>query len=292
MDHRSDIYSFGVTCYHLLAGEPPFRGHDGVRRGLKHVHAAPRPLAELRPDLPADLCGMVHKMMAKDPADRYQSARDLLRDLARVREGIGLGLTQQGTVLPSASLPSITLTQSGGAAGAEAVPSGPTLALSVAHAPPVRWGRWLLLAAGCAAAAAGGALAYNRLHPLHEAGAAPGTGLPDVRPPARPTTARERELAALLDRRDTTAADRITAAVELGLILTHDAGSTTPTPASRRWAASASAPRSTARPARPAAWGRPSCSPTATSPRPPTGRSRRRWRPRRRAPGPSARFRC
>ena len=52
----------------------------------------PRPIADLRPDLPADLCAMVHKMMAKNPDDRYQSARDILRDLVKVRDGIAVGL--------------------------------------------------------------------------------------------------------------------------------------------------------------------------------------------------------
>jgi serine/threonine-protein kinase len=77
VDHRSDIYSFGVTCYHLLAGEPPFRGSTAFEVAIKHVQEHPRPLAELCPDLPADLCAIVHKMMAKDPADRYQSAREI-----------------------------------------------------------------------------------------------------------------------------------------------------------------------------------------------------------------------
>src|SRR5947208_10567799 len=70
-DHRSDLYSFGVTCYHLLAGEPPFRGTTAFDVALKHVQDHPPPLAGLRPDLPPDLCAMVHRMMAKNPADRY-----------------------------------------------------------------------------------------------------------------------------------------------------------------------------------------------------------------------------
>jgi serine/threonine-protein kinase len=42
VDHRSDIYSFGVTCYHLLAGEPPFRGTSAFDVALKHVQEQPR----------------------------------------------------------------------------------------------------------------------------------------------------------------------------------------------------------------------------------------------------------
>jgi serine/threonine-protein kinase len=88
IDHRTDIYSFGVTCYHMLAGHPPFRGENPFEVALQHVRAEPEPLARLRPDLPEGLCGIVHKMMAKDPAGRYQTARDLLLDVLRLREGL------------------------------------------------------------------------------------------------------------------------------------------------------------------------------------------------------------
>ncbi|MCS7272466.1 MAG: serine/threonine protein kinase, partial [Gemmataceae bacterium] len=86
VDHRSDIYSFGITCYHLLAGEPPFQGRTAFDVALKHVHEEPPPLSALRPDLPPELVAMVHKMMAKQPEQRYQSVREILRDLNRLRE--------------------------------------------------------------------------------------------------------------------------------------------------------------------------------------------------------------
>ena len=41
LDSRSDIYSFGVTCYHMLAGQPPFRGQTAVEVALKHVNEQP-----------------------------------------------------------------------------------------------------------------------------------------------------------------------------------------------------------------------------------------------------------
>jgi serine/threonine-protein kinase len=88
LDPRSDIYSFGVTCYYMLAGHPPFRGDSPFEVALKHVREEPPLLATVRPDLPATLCTMIHKMMAKAPEDRYQTARDLLRDLTRLRESL------------------------------------------------------------------------------------------------------------------------------------------------------------------------------------------------------------
>src|SRR5207245_2513385 len=67
VDPRTDIYSFGVTCYHLLAGQPPFRGQSAFEVALQHVQQGPVPLGQIRPDLPAELCALVHKMMAKRP---------------------------------------------------------------------------------------------------------------------------------------------------------------------------------------------------------------------------------
>ena len=89
-DPRSDIYSFGVTCYHMLAGEPPFRGTSAFDIAIQHVQAEPPPLVSVRPDLPPELCAIVHRMMAKRPEQRYQSAREIINDLARVREDTGL----------------------------------------------------------------------------------------------------------------------------------------------------------------------------------------------------------
>jgi serine/threonine-protein kinase len=87
-DCRTDIYSFGVTCYHMLAGEPPYRGATAVEVALQHITGKVPPLGEARPDLPPGVCAVVHRMMARNPKDRYQTARDLLRDIAKLREGM------------------------------------------------------------------------------------------------------------------------------------------------------------------------------------------------------------
>jgi eukaryotic-like serine/threonine-protein kinase len=88
VDYRSDIYSFGATCYHMLSGKPPFGGSNAFEVALKHVREEPAALETTRPDLPAALCAVVRKMMAKKPHARYQSAHDLLKDVARVRESL------------------------------------------------------------------------------------------------------------------------------------------------------------------------------------------------------------
>jgi serine/threonine-protein kinase len=84
LDQRSDIYSLGVTCYHLLAGAAPFQGETALIVAVKHVNEQAIPLSTRRADLPRALCDTIHKMMAKNPADRYQSCAALLEDLDRL----------------------------------------------------------------------------------------------------------------------------------------------------------------------------------------------------------------
>ena len=85
LDPRSDLYSFGVTCYHVLSGKPPFEGDTALNVAVQHVNDEPKPLEELRPDLDPALCRIVHRMLAKNPADRYESPRELYRDLRPLR---------------------------------------------------------------------------------------------------------------------------------------------------------------------------------------------------------------
>jgi len=84
LDHRSDLYSFGVTCYHMLGGSPPFSGETALGVAIQHLKKQPEPLENLRPDLPAPLCRLVHKMLAKEPEHRCQSALEVLRELRRL----------------------------------------------------------------------------------------------------------------------------------------------------------------------------------------------------------------
>ncbi|MFQ5733326.1 MAG: serine/threonine-protein kinase [Planctomycetaceae bacterium] len=88
IDHRSDLYSFGVTSYHLLCGVTPFRGETALNVAIQHVNAEPPPLKQQRPDLPDVVCRVVHRMMAKNPDDRYQDAETLLADLDRIADAL------------------------------------------------------------------------------------------------------------------------------------------------------------------------------------------------------------
>jgi serine/threonine-protein kinase len=96
VDARSDIYSLGVTCYHLLAGAPPHEGDTALAVALHHLHTPPRPLENVRDDLPSALARVIHRMMAKRPEQRYQSPGELLADLRTLAgqaaaEGWGAG---------------------------------------------------------------------------------------------------------------------------------------------------------------------------------------------------------
>ncbi len=219
LDHRSDLYSFGVSCYHLLAGEPPFRGSSAFEVALKHVQEQPRQLADLRPDLPPALCAMVHKMMAKDREQRYQSARDIVRDLLKLREGMQ-AVTGQ-----------LSLTQTTPAANTRL--TAPSEPLSLPDSDEVqavrpgderhaRWRRILLAAFGCLLATGTGAALYAAVHrsskgPVNEP-STPLTGLPAVPLPEKPTTTRERELLAVLNTEGSRHDEVIRASIELGLL--------------------------------------------------------------------------
>src|SRR5262249_10653218 len=107
VDCRSDVYSFGVTCYHMFAGEPPFRGATAVEVALQHIGGQVPQLAAPRPALPPAVCAVVHRMMARRPEDRYQTARELLRDIAKLREGMSSAVI----ALPSGSSVEVVPTQ-------------------------------------------------------------------------------------------------------------------------------------------------------------------------------------
>jgi eukaryotic-like serine/threonine-protein kinase len=71
VDIRADIYSLGCTLFFLLAGRPPFPGSSLMQKLLQHQEAERPQLREVRPDVPEELSGVVQRMMARCPEDRY-----------------------------------------------------------------------------------------------------------------------------------------------------------------------------------------------------------------------------
>jgi serine/threonine protein kinase/Flp pilus assembly protein TadD len=83
VDARADIYSTGVVLYEMAAGHRPFESALSTRLIDAILHNAPLPPGRLRPELSTDLEQIILKCLEKEPADRYQSALELLTDLRR-----------------------------------------------------------------------------------------------------------------------------------------------------------------------------------------------------------------
>ena len=87
VDARSDIYSAGCLMYELLVGRPPFIGESPVSVAYQHVREAPVPPSQLDPVITPDIDAVTLKALAKDAADRYQSAREMKADITRMLAG-------------------------------------------------------------------------------------------------------------------------------------------------------------------------------------------------------------
>ncbi len=81
-DIRADIYSLGCTLFHLLAGEPPFPDGGALQKVVQHLEKAPRSLSDVRAEVSRELAAVVARMLAKDPAKRYQTPAEVAKALA------------------------------------------------------------------------------------------------------------------------------------------------------------------------------------------------------------------
>ncbi len=119
-DPRSDLYALGMTFYEWLAGRLPFEAADAVEWVYCHVARIPPPLSQHRGDIPGPLADLVHRLIAKNPDDRYQSAAALHKALSEM-----LQQWQQFRDIPDlqSDLPD-------GQPGASAIPLGPGLNLA------------------------------------------------------------------------------------------------------------------------------------------------------------------
>ncbi|HJK90876.1 MAG TPA: protein kinase [Polyangiaceae bacterium LLY-WYZ-15_(1-7)] len=82
VDHRADMYSLGATFYHLLAGHPPFDGDTPLKVISRHLSKPVPPLAEAAPEVPPALRAILHKLLEKDPKDRFEDYDALLEALS------------------------------------------------------------------------------------------------------------------------------------------------------------------------------------------------------------------
>jgi serine/threonine protein kinase/beta-lactam-binding protein with PASTA domain len=110
VDARSDLYSAGVVLYELLTGQPPFQGDSPVAVAYQHVREDPIPPSDRESDLSADADAVVMKMLAKNPANRYQNAAEMGDDLGRALSGrrvLATPLLRQPTNTTTAARPRV-----------------------------------------------------------------------------------------------------------------------------------------------------------------------------------------
>src|SRR5256714_8832730 len=113
VDARSDIYSFGVVVYEMLAGTPPFSGGSATRLLIAHTVEPPPPLNTQRPDIPPAVAAVGMRALEKDPARRQQSAAQVAPEFAGAVAAAnppGIQATQASTTgRPNAPLTAVNL---------------------------------------------------------------------------------------------------------------------------------------------------------------------------------------
>ena len=99
VDGRTDIFAFGVVLFEMLSGRRPFAGDSRASLMAAIVAAEPPPLLSLQPQVPASLERVIRRCLAKDPEDRWQTARDLAAELRWIAaEGSGTPMAVSGTI--------------------------------------------------------------------------------------------------------------------------------------------------------------------------------------------------
>ncbi|MGE5278481.1 MAG: protein kinase domain-containing protein [Acidobacteriota bacterium] len=99
VDARSDVFSFGVVLYQMATGERPFQGASSVDLISSILRDTPRPVAELRADLPPGVTRILRRCLEKEPRDRYQTSRDVYNELRELRGEIASGVSS-GDAIP------------------------------------------------------------------------------------------------------------------------------------------------------------------------------------------------
>ena len=107
IDHRTDIFSFGILLYELFSGTLPFKGHGSVETMHAILHGQPPPLRFTADGMPAtaahDVQRIVEKCLAKDPESRYQGMKDLVIDLRSARRRLDTASATETIALPGAA---------------------------------------------------------------------------------------------------------------------------------------------------------------------------------------------
>jgi serine/threonine-protein kinase len=157
VDGRADIWSLGTILFEVLAGRPPFVGDSVMHVASRIFNESPTPLAELRPELPAELCAVVMRCLRKLPADRYPDVSALAQALVPFAPTHSISAERVARIVAASLRPSQVGMADTVHDSSKIAPSGETpSALVSAHTPPVAGSRrWVIVAAVSAAAGAG-----------------------------------------------------------------------------------------------------------------------------------------
>lgn len=107
VDHRTDLYSLGCTYYQLISGTLPFLGESPMEIAIKRAKEDPRPLENAAPGADPRVCGIINKLIEREPSKRYASCTDLIRDLDRILQGekpTGVRTTESTKVKSAAAM--------------------------------------------------------------------------------------------------------------------------------------------------------------------------------------------
>ncbi len=135
-DGRSDIYSLGVVAYQALLGQVPYDGEDSFSIGYKHImEPIPEPVLNTADE--RRLYAVIRKMIAKDPADRFQTGLDLVEEIegrpAAPRRISGASTRERLAAMPTTPIPAVTVDATGARPARTSGPSRPAMQRSAAQ---------------------------------------------------------------------------------------------------------------------------------------------------------------